>query len=73
MQDSTATGGVSNLEKNLTPATGNEPDKEVIKLAYTEAEKDIEDDGELTGSGPNDDLDEEESARLSEDTPTPVI
>jgi hypothetical protein len=36
--------------------------------AHDEAEKDMEDDAELTASSPNDDLDEGESARLGEQT-----
>lgn len=37
--------------------------------AHNEAEKDMEDDAELTASSPNDDLDEGETARLGEDVP----
>ena len=74
MQDNIDPAGASNNSKqSSTPATGNETNKEVIELAHTEAEKDIEDDAELTGPGPNEDLDEGEIARLGEDTPTPVI
>jgi hypothetical protein len=36
--------------------------------AHNEAEKDMEDDAELTASSPNDDLDEGETARLGEET-----
>jgi hypothetical protein len=36
--------------------------------AHEEAEKDMENDAELTASSPNDDLDEGESARLGEQT-----
>ena len=36
--------------------------------AHQEAEKDMEDDAELTAGSPNDDLDEGESARLGEQT-----
>jgi hypothetical protein len=35
--------------------------------AHDEAEKDMENDAELTSHSPNDDLDEGESARLGED------
>ncbi|HEY0040684.1 MAG TPA: hypothetical protein VGB71_08485 [Flavisolibacter sp.] len=41
--------------------------KEINLSAHNEAEKDMEDDAELTASSPNDDLDEGESARLGED------
>ena len=37
--------------------------------AHNEAEKDIENDAELSAHSPNDDLDEGESARLGEDVP----
>ena len=37
--------------------------------AHNEAEKDMEEDKELTASSPNDDLDEGETARLGENTP----
>jgi hypothetical protein len=36
--------------------------------AHEEAEKDMDEDAELTASSPNDDLDEGESARLGEET-----
>jgi hypothetical protein len=35
--------------------------------AHNEAEKDMDNDAELTASSPNDDLDEGETARLGED------
>lgn len=37
------------------------------RAAHDEAEKDMEEDAELTAHGPNDDLDEGETARLGED------
>jgi hypothetical protein len=36
--------------------------------AHDQAEKDMDEDAELTAHSPNDDLDEGESARLGEDT-----
>ena len=36
--------------------------------AHEEAEKDMDEDAELTAHSPNDDLDEGETARLGEDT-----
>ena len=45
----------------------NPRDKELAGAAYHEAERDMEDDAELTASSPNDDLDEGETARLGED------
>jgi hypothetical protein len=42
-------------------------EKQKNKRAHEEAEHDMEEDAELTAQNPNDDLDEEEAARLSED------
>ena len=39
------------------------------EAAHDQAEKDIDNDAELTASSPNDDLDEGETARLGEDIP----
>ena len=41
--------------------------RELNESAHREADKDIEDDAELSAQSPNDDLDEGESARLGED------
>lgn len=43
--------------------------KALNEKAHTEAEKDIEQDAELSAHSPNDDLDEGETARLGEVTP----
>ena len=43
-------------------------DKDRAMQAHDEAEKDIEEDAELSAHSPNDDLDEGEAARLGEDT-----
>jgi len=43
-------------------------EKEKAIRAHDEAEKDMNEDAELTAHNPNDDLDEGESARLGEDT-----
>lgn len=43
-------------------------EKEKAVLAHDEAEKDMNEDAELTAHSPNDDLDEGETARLGEDT-----
>lgn len=50
-------GEISNRQRSLNDA------------AHREAEKDMEDDTELTAHSPNDDLDEGETARLGEDVP----
>jgi hypothetical protein len=41
--------------------------RQMNESAHREADKDIEDDAELSAQSPNDDLDEGESARLGED------
>ena len=43
-------------------------EKEKAVRAHDEAEKDMNEDAELTAHSPNDDLDEGETARLGEDT-----
>ena len=43
-------------------------EKEKAIHAHDEAEKDMDEDAELTAHNPNDDLDEGETARLGEDT-----
>lgn len=42
--------------------------RQLNEAAHEAAEKDMDDDAELTASSPNDDLDEGETARLGEDT-----
>jgi hypothetical protein len=43
-------------------------EKEESRSAHEEADKDIEEDADLSIHSPNDDLDEGETARLGEDT-----
>ncbi len=43
--------------------------KKLNESAHTEAEKDMDEDAELTAQSPNDDLDEGETARLGENIP----
>ena len=43
--------------------------RELNESAHREAEKDMDNDAELTAQSPNDDLDEGETARLGEDVP----
>ena len=53
-----------------TPSSGKKADTtspEKIKAAHDQAERDIEQDPDLSIHSPNDDLDESESARLGED------
>jgi hypothetical protein len=42
-------------------------DRQAVNAAHEQAEKDMQEDPELTASSPNDDLDEGETARLGED------
>jgi hypothetical protein len=42
-------------------------EKKIAETAHQQAEKDMDDDVELTAHSPNDDLDEGETARLGED------
>ena len=45
----------------------NNSDPELVKAAHDQADEDIARDPDLSIHSPNDDLDEEESARLGED------
>ena len=49
------------------PQEISQKDRELANAAHESAEKDIEEDAELSASSPNDDLDEGETARLGED------
>lgn len=50
------------------PQEISKQEREKAIEAHDEAEKDMNEDAELTAHSPNDDLDEGESARLGEDT-----
>ncbi len=70
---------------NMLPLTNNQPqqgehqaplpkeisnDQKILnEAAHKEAEKDMDNDAELTAHSPNDDLDEGETARLGEEIP----
>ena len=62
-------------KKNKSAGKTNKPQQarakpdipEDIKAAHDQAEKDIEEDADLSIHSPNDDLDEGETARLGED------
>lgn len=54
-------------EHPLPHEISNQEREKAIK-AHDEAEKDMNEDAELTAQSPNDDLDEGETARLGEDT-----
>lgn len=49
------------------PGEINKDEKELTSAAHEEAEKDIDNDPDLSIHSPNDDLDEGETARLGED------
>ncbi len=49
------------------PGEISNKDKQISAAALDQAEKDMEEDAELTAHHPNDDLDEGETARLGED------
>lgn len=53
-------------EHPLPQEIGNRERRDAAK-AHDEAEKDMQEDAELTAHNPNDDLDEGETARLGED------
>jgi len=58
------------IDKGHKPQSTREPiddRKEVNKAAHDQAEKDMEQDADLSIHSPNDDLDEAEAARLGED------
>ena len=50
------------------PQEISKQEKEKASAAHDEAEKDINEDAELSAHSPNDDLDEGETARLGDDT-----
>ncbi len=53
--------------KHQHPLSLNEGEKKKAADAYQSAEKDIELDADLSARGPNDDLDEGETARLGDE------
>jgi len=53
--------------KHEHPLALNEGEKKKAADAYRAAEKDIEQDPEISAHSPNDDLDEGETARLGDD------
>jgi len=58
----------SGRHKHPLPQEISNKDNEKAIEAHKEAEKDMDEDAELTAQSPNDDLDEGETARLGEDT-----
>ncbi|MGE5521448.1 MAG: hypothetical protein ACM3VS_16100 [Candidatus Dadabacteria bacterium] len=55
--------------EHILPGQMSSSERNKNASALSEAEKDMNDDAELTSHHPNDDLDEGESARLGEDIP----
>ena len=58
-----------NENRDQEQGTGRIPadDRQAISAAHDQAEKDMQEDAELTASSPNDELDEGETARLGEE------
>jgi hypothetical protein len=50
------------------PQEISQQERKVAEIAHIQAEKDMDDDAELSSHHPNDDLDEGETARLGENT-----
>jgi hypothetical protein len=59
--------GKGHQQHPLTQETTSN-DKRIAEKAHHQAERDMEEDAELSASNPNDDLDEGETARLGEET-----
>lgn len=59
------TAGGGRHEHPLSREISNS-ERQQAEQAHQQADEDMENDAELTASSPNDDLDEEESARLGE-------
>lgn len=70
MDKKTNTGGPVKTGQHEHPLSHEISDKQrkLNEAAHNEADRDMENDAELTASSPNDDLDEGETARLGEDT-----
>jgi hypothetical protein len=58
----------SGRHEHPLPREISNSERQDAQRAHDEAEKDMEEDAELTASSPNDDLDEGETARLGENT-----
>lgn len=52
--------------ENPLPQEISKEEKKLTEAAHRQADKDMDDDAELTAHSPNDDLDEGETARLGE-------
>lgn len=61
--------GQAGRHEHPLPHEISDEQRKLNESAHIEAERDMENDAELTASSPNDDLDEGETARLGEDTP----
>jgi hypothetical protein len=61
-------GSEQGRHEHALPSEISNKEKAQSARAHDEAEKDMENDAELTAHSPNDDLDEGETARLGEDT-----
>ncbi|HWJ90532.1 MAG TPA: hypothetical protein VNR87_05440 [Flavisolibacter sp.] len=61
-------GAKTGRHEHPLPNEIRESEKQQAANAHDAAEKDMEQDADLTAQSPNDDLDEGETARLGEDT-----
>ncbi|ANE49334.1 hypothetical protein [Flavisolibacter tropicus] len=60
-------GNTSGRHEHPLPREISRREADAAAAAHKQAEHDMEEDAELTSHSPNDDLDEEETARLGED------
>jgi hypothetical protein len=67
-KSSQSTSQKSGRHEHPLPQEMDQKEREKNISAHEQAEKDMDEDAELTAHNPNDDLDEGESARLGEDT-----
>ncbi|MDB5252441.1 MAG: hypothetical protein JWP27_1610 [Flaviaesturariibacter sp.] len=61
-------GNEPGRHQNPLPQEIGSDERKATEEAHRMADQDMDDDAELTAHSPNDDLDEEESARLGDDT-----
>lgn len=64
--------GEEGRHEHRLPQEISPQERELTSAAHEEAERDMDEDPELSAHSPNDDLDEGETARLGEDE-TPII
>jgi hypothetical protein len=67
-RNSSSNGDNGGRHEHPLPNEIKDQEKQQAAQAHDAAEKDMEQDADLTAQSPNDDLDEGETARLGEDT-----